>query len=360
MHMRKTVAIDASLVLSPKGGDASYWTGLVKALAEARQDFDFLLLTNATALPNVPNLPPNFRWRKIPGASSRWFSLVSAPLAARRSRASAYHTQYSLSPLAKNGITTIHDVSVFIGPEWFRPRDRFLLSRSLPSSVKRAAKIITVSNTSKSDIVKHLRVPANKIAVTLLAADSAFRPMAREDAHAATQRLDLPDPYILSVSTQWPRKNFQLAYDAVEKLSPAVPHKLVVTGRFDAGARPRQDRIHPTGFLPMDTLPSLYSMAQLYICTSHYEGFGIPVLEAMASGTPVLTSAGGALREVAADAAIVMDDMSAAAWASKIEELLNDSSILAELRQRGLERAAQFSWSKTAQRTLEVYREVTQ
>ncbi len=360
MNMRKTVAIDASLVLSPKGGDASYWTGLVKALTEAGQEFDFLLLTNAPTLPNVPNLPPNFKWLQISGASSRWFSLVAAPLAARRNRANAYHTQYTLSPLAKHGITTIHDVSVFIGPEWFRPRDRFLLSRSLPSSAKRAAKVITVSNASKTDIVKHLRVPPTKVAVTLLAADPAFRPIAQMDARAKTQHLDLPDPYLLSVSTQWPRKNFQLAYAAVQMLSPAVPHKLVVTGRFDAGASAHQKRIHATGFLPTDTLPSLYSMAQLYICTSHYEGFGIPILEAMASGTPVLTSAGGALREVAADAAIVMDDMSPAGWASKIEELLGDSSILAELRQRGLERAAQFTWSKTAQRTLEVYREVTQ
>jgi glycosyltransferase involved in cell wall biosynthesis len=357
--MRPVVAIDATLVGSERTGDATYWTCLVEAIGEIESEFDYLLLSNAPKPVDVPNLPGNFQWVSLKCAHPRWFSMVTMPLAARRLGAKAFHTQYSLSPLARNGITTIHDVSFFVGPEWFKPRDRAILRRFVPSSARRAKKVITVSESSKRDILRYIDVPANKIEVTPLAAPKIFKP-AGQEAKKALDGLSIQLPYILSVSAQWPRKNFDLAYRAVELLPASVPHQFVVTGRFEWGARPKSARVKPTGFLPQSELPALYTFASLYLCTSHYEGFGIPILEAMACGVPVLTSAGGALREVAGDAAVVMDEMDAESWAAKITSLLDDSSMLDELRRRGFERASQFTWHETARRTLKAYSEVVQ
>jgi glycosyltransferase involved in cell wall biosynthesis len=357
---QRTIAIDATLVGAPKSGDATYWTSLVEALAGVADGFTFLLISNAPKPPDVPALPPNFRWVPLKPRPSRWFSLVTLPLAARRLGASALHTQYNLSPLADNGITTIHDVSFFIGPQWFRPRDRFLLRRFVPASARRAKKVITVSATSKGEISKHLRIDESKIAVTHLAAHPRFHPFSAEESRPILEKYGVARPYILSVSTQWPRKNFALAYDAVSLLPDSIPHKLVVTGSYDWGAKPLTDHIVATGFIPNSDLPALYSQADLYLCTSHHEGFGVPNLEAMACGAPVLTSAGGALPEIAGDAAAVMADMTSHSWAHRIEALLGDSSILSDLRRRGIERAKEFTWDETARRTLAVYREVAQ
>lgn len=356
--MPPLIALDATLVGSEKTGDAVYWTCLVEALGKAAPDFDFLLLSNAERPSDVPVLPANFHWVRVRARSMRWLSLVVLPLKARRLGASVFHTQYNLSPLARGGITTIHDVSFFVGPEWFRPRDRVLLQRFVPGSARRARKVITVSESSKRDILRYIEIPEIKVAVTPLAAHERFKPAPVEESRLVLSSLGIEQPYLLSVGTQWPRKNFGLVFEAVRALPPEVAHRLVVTGKFEWGARPSTDRVVQTGYLPAAQLPSLYSRASLYLCSSHYEGFGIPILEAMACGAPVLTSAGGALREVAGDAAVVMEDMNPPAWTARILELIADSSMLEDLRRRGFERARQFSWSDTARRTLEVYREV--
>lgn len=356
--MPPLIALDATLVGSEKTGDAVYWTCLIEALTERGSDFGFLLLSNAKQPADVPSLPPNFRWVHIPCRPTRWQSLVTLPLKARRLGAVAFHTQYNLSPLARRGITTIHDVSFFVGPEWFRPRDRAILQRFVPSSARRAKKVITVSESSKRDILRYIPIQPSQVAVTPLAAHRRFQPQPEADCREVLGDLRIVEPYLLSVGTQWPRKNFSLAYEAVRMLPQELPHRLVVTGRFDWGDAPQSERVSLTGYLDSARLPAVYSRANLYLCPSHYEGFGIPILEAMACGAPVLTSAGGSLREVAADAAVVMADMTPSAWTAKIVELLGDSSILDDLRRRGFERARQFTWSETARRTLEVYREV--
>src|SRR5687767_6719140 len=120
------VAIDARLVGGTATGDSTYWLGLLYGLSQIATDFKFLLISNAKAPPKIPQ-SDNFRWMTVPARSNRWWSLVRFPLAARKAGAGVSHTQYNLSPLVgRSGITTIHDVSFFIGPEWFQPKDRFL------------------------------------------------------------------------------------------------------------------------------------------------------------------------------------------------------------------------------------------
>ncbi|MBA3724917.1 MAG: glycosyltransferase family 4 protein [Armatimonadetes bacterium] len=354
---RTLIAIDGTLVLGESTGDSTYWTGLLSGLAEVESEFEFILLSDWSKPPNLDLPEERFSWLKLPNRGRRWFSHVTMPLAARKLGASAFHTQYTLSPLARSGITTIHDVSFFIGPQWFKPKDRFLLQKSTPISARRAAKVITVSETSKRDIVRFLRVPEDKVAVTYNAAQPHSRPT---EPGPVLKALGIERPYLLTIGARWPRKNITLAIEAAGLLPEPLPHKLVAIGKEGWGAVGGNPRVISTGYLPGELLPAVYSGADLYLFPSHYEGFGIPMLEAFACGTPVLSSKGGALPEVSAGAAEIMSDATPAAWSAKIQELLADSSKLAQMRERGFARAAQFSWKETARRTLEVYREVCQ
>ncbi|MBV6504357.1 MAG: D-inositol-3-phosphate glycosyltransferase [Fimbriimonadales bacterium] len=350
-------ALDASLVGTENTGDSAYWAGLIGALGRVAPNDEFLLLSNAQPPSWVSDLPANLRWIVLPPRPGRWLSAVTMPLAAKRLGARTFHTQYSLSPLARNGVTTIHDVSFFVGPEWFRWKDRLLLRALVPGSARRARKVITVSEASKADIVRHLRVPAQKVAVTYNAPDPRFQPVGEADQEATLERLGIRRPFLLTIGTRWPRKNLRLAIAAAGMLPESLPHRLVVVGKQGWGEEGSNPRVVATGYVPNDVLPALYSAADLYLCPSHYEGFGIPIVEAFACGTPVITSPGGALREVAGGAAEVMDDWTAEAWSSKIVELLSDSSKLHAMRERGLARARDFSWEKTAALTVDVYRE---
>ncbi|MGI8924965.1 MAG: glycosyltransferase family 4 protein [Fimbriimonadales bacterium] len=354
---RTLIAIDATLVLGENTGDSTYWTGLLSGLADIESEFDFVLLSDQDKPPNLDLPEERFTWTMLPKRRSRWFSRVTLPVAARKLGAGAFHTQYSLSPLARNGITTIHDVSFFIGPEWFKPKDRFLLRRSVPASAMRAVKVITVSETSKRDIVSYLRVPPGKVAVTYNAAQPYFRPT---EPGPVLKSLGIDSPYLLTIGARWPRKNIALAIQAAALLPERLSHKLIVTGKEGWGDEGESPRVVSTGYLANEQLPALYSGASIYLLPSHYEGFGLPMLEAFACGTPVLSSSGGALPEVSAGAAEIMNEATPGAWAAKIQELLADSSKLAEMRDRGFARAAQFSWQETARRTLDVYREVCQ
>ncbi|MEA2552551.1 MAG: hypothetical protein QOJ65_727 [Fimbriimonadaceae bacterium] len=282
------------------------------------------------------------------------------PLFARRMGASAIHTQYSLSPLAGGiGITTIHDVSFFVGPQWFKPKDRAILRASVPASVKRAARVLTVSETSRGEIEQFIPSASGKVRVTPLAAHPALRAQKKATARQYVKKaLGVESPYVLSVGTKWPRKNVQLAVRAAGLLPPELAHKLVLTGKAGWGEQGVGGRVVSTGYVSVEDLAALYSAADLYLAPSFHEGFGIPVIEAFLCGCPVLSSSGGALPETAGDAAVVEPTWEPEHWARSIEDLLGDSSKLDGLRARGFERAKRFSWEETARKTLEVYREV--
>lgn len=353
-----TIAIDARLAGGDATGDSTYWTGLLHGLAELNPSLDFLLFSNRERPSGIPE-SDRFRWIHLKAKHSRSWSWVRFPLAARRMRARAIHTQYNLSPLCgKRGITTIHDVSFFIGPEWFPESDLAVLKRFVPPSARRAAKVITVSETSKSEIAKFIPGVAEKTVVAPLAPHPEIVPMIRERGQVAVKEMGIEGPFLLTVSTRWPRKNMALAIDACELLDGRFPHRLVLTGKPGWGDEKLGKRTHAAGYVTHAQLSALYAAADLYLAPSRHEGFGLPVLEAFACGCPVLCSAGGALPEVAGDAGEVIPSWAAEDWAQTISESLDDSSKLAAMRERGKRRAARFSWRKTAEIHAQIYAEV--
>ncbi len=286
--------------------------------------------------------------------------MVSFPLAARRLGAKAFHTQYSMSPLVGDrGITTIHDVSFFIGPSWFSASDRAILQKTVPSAVKRAAKVITVSESSRKEIEQFIPQAKGKVIVTALACPPWIERMPREQATSVMrEKFGETGPYILTLSTQWPRKNMQLAIDAVEGLPSDKPHRLLLTGKAGWGGINPGKRSKSLGYVEQHFLSAIYSAADLYLCPSRHEGFGLPVLEAFHSGCPVLASSGGSLPEVVANAGVIEPSWEANQWTKTILGLLNNPSKLDEMRGRGYEVERLYTWESTARRTITAYSEV--
>lgn len=345
------VAIDARLIGAGATGDSTYWLGLIHGLARLRPRFRIVLFSNA---PLPAPVPGGFEVRVVRARSPRWWSLVSFPLAARQLGARAIHTQYALSPLVgARGVTTIHDVSFLIEPAWFRPKDRFLLRTTVPSSARRAARVITVSESSQLEISFHLKLPKSQIVVTPLALNPAFSP--------PDQFNPVPDaqPYLLAVGTVWPRKNLRLALEAVERLPADLPHRLKVVGKSGWGDLPAGPRAERLGYVSDMELARLYAGASALIVPSLHEGFGLTLLEAFAFGCPVVCGTGGALLETGGDAVLALPDYRVETWAAGIEALLRDSGKVETLRARGRERVRQFDWQETARLTAEVYDEVS-
>lgn len=353
------VALDARLVAGASTGDSTYWTGLLYGMARIDPGLRVLLFSNAARPSEIPE-SPNFEWIRLPARNARWWSYVAFPLAARRRGAGAIHTQYSLSPLAgRRGITTVHDVSFFIGPEWFRPRDRQILSLTVPASCRRAAKVLAVSKTCAEEIGRYIPAAKGKTVVTYNACPPWIQAVPPDEARAyVREKLGVSEPYLLTVGTRWPRKNMELAVRAADRLPGDLPHRLVVTGKYGWGGDELGKRGLAVGYVSNEALACLYSAADLYLAPSRHEGFGIPLLEAFRCGCPVLCSTGGALPEVADGAAIVERSWEPADWASAIAAALADSSNLTAMRARGREREKAFTWQETARRTCDVYREV--
>jgi len=257
-------------------------------------------------------------------------------------------------------VITICDVTPLLFPEAHGRMNVWHHRFVLPAILRQADHIITISEASKQDIVRFYRIAEEKVTVTLLAAGRSFGSAVPLSAARQAVR-----PYLLNVGTLEPRKNLPCllrAYAAARQ--KGLPHRLVVTGAAGWGASPLARLVAElhldadvsfTGFIPDDELPGLYAGAEFFIYPSLYEGFGLPVLEAMASGTPVITSNCSSLPEVAGDAALLVDPRSEAELCSAMLKLAGNRELLGAMRAKGLVQAARFSWERTAQETWGVY-----
>ncbi len=256
-------------------------------------------------------------------------------------------------PLAVAAQTvTIHDLSVLDHPEWFTSSFRLWYLFLLPRLARRARSVLTVSEHSRRSIIRKLRLPEDK--VTAIPDGVNLRQFHPCDPTPVRAKYELREPYILFVGSLDPRKNLERLLQAWARLGEFKDLDLVIVGSqgnvFRPVAIPRARRhIRFLGYVPDEDLPGLYAGATFFIMPSLFEGFGLAVLEAMACGTPVITSHAGALPEVAGDAAIQVDPTSVEAMAEAMRTLLLDEGLRSALRQKGMERACKFSWERSAQ-----------
>jgi glycosyltransferase involved in cell wall biosynthesis len=265
-------------------------------------------------------------------------------------------------------VVTVHDLAFQRFPELF-PRDwRWLYRAGLRAAVKRADAILVPSQSTADDLMASTSIPGSRVHVTPLApSPSTLREDQREDPKDVFERLRVTQPYVLSVGTLEPRKNLVRLVRAYRQVAPDVPHMLVLTGArgwhaeaLDAElARPGPGTIVWTNEVSDGELDVLYRGADVFTYPSLYEGFGLPVVEAMARGVPTLTSDTSSLPEVAGDAALLVDPTDVSEIADGLARLLTDHAYAEDLRQRGLQRAATFTWAATARATLDVYRQLT-
>jgi glycosyltransferase involved in cell wall biosynthesis len=264
-------------------------------------------------------------------------------------------------PIAvRRQVVTIHDCAFFDQAHCFSRAFAAWYQFLVPRLARAARRIITVSEFSKQRIVELCRVPAEKVAVVESGVGSQFRPHSAEQIDAARARLSLPKDYILCVGSLEPRKNLVRLLQAWRHVQPRLDGlSLVLAGAKshvfrDAGLPEPPADVHLVGYLSDDLLPAVYAGARMFVYPSLYEGFGLPVLEAMASGVPVVTSDVTALPEVAGDAAVTVDPLSAESIAEGMERLAGNERLRAALVDRGLARASQFSWERAAKETWHV------
>lgn len=285
--------------------------------------------------------------------------------------ATLFHaTEHLLLPLRDvPTVLTVHDLIFRRYPAHHKRLNRWYLNATMPLFCRRAGHIIAVSEQTKRDVVAAYGIPAGKVTVIYEAADPRFQPQSAAAITAARSRFGLPDRYVLFVGTIEPRKNLGRVLAAFEQLhAERLTDALVIVGKrgwlYDdffarLEASPAKQAVIFPGFVPDANLPAVYAGAQALAFPSEFEGFGLPVLEAMACGAPVVCSSTSSLPEVAGEAAVLVDPLDQEALTDGLRRILANPALADDLRARGLAQAAHFSWERAAEETLAVYRRLT-
>jgi glycosyltransferase involved in cell wall biosynthesis len=301
--------------------------------------------------------PENVRLTQLDAPPVTWKHLA-LPLALRRDRRDVFHSPTGTLPLWApcRQVVTIHDLFAAVEPGWFAPRVGFQLRTTQRRAAHAASHVIAVSNRTRRDLMERFKVPASKISVVYNGVDHArFRP-AEVDAEAVARRYRVRYPFILCVGSLMPWRNAPRLLRAAARLDLG----LLFVGRDIWGTDPTQrlaadngwDWARFAGYVPDAELPELYTAARVFAYPSLYEGFGIPPLEAMACGTPVVASTAGAMPEVLGNAALLVDPVDENQLAEALSAAADDRGTL---RRRGLAQAARYDWHRAAAGTWRVY-----
>jgi len=366
------IAIDYTPAYEQGGGIGRYVRELVTALAKLDSVSQYrLFVAGAKTLPAAPGA--NFTWSPTK-ISPRWWARVwhraqiPLPIELFTGRVNLFHaTDFTLPPTLCRTILTVHDLSFVRVPETTSPTLKHYLDKVVPRSIKRADHILADSQATKDDLIALYNTPSDKVTVLLSGVEPRFRPI--DDLNSLERvrvRYALPDrPYILSVGTVQPRKNYVRLVEALGALrGQGIDVSLVIVGAPGWLAEPIYETIKKlrlsefvrfTGFADDADLPALYTGAVCVALPSLYEGFGLPVLEAMACGTPVLTSNVSSLPEVAGDAALLVNPHETQAIADGLMRLITDSALRNQLTARGYQQAARFTWDRSARELQAVY-----
>lgn len=382
----KRVVLDGLPLQVRSAGIATYTAGLVRTVAALAPDVEFVLLgmlpaglkilrAQAAAEQLLLDRPANLRhWGSLLFPFVMGYPAPGARLLALESvvgKCDVFHgTNYALPRGCRaRRVVTIHDLALLRSPQLGTDA----LSRFVRRTARSAAEadgIIADSESTRRDLIELLGLPAQKLRVIYPGFDPAFQVLPEEAARdRVCQRFGLSGPYILHVGTLEPRKNLEMLVKAYARLrrERQIPHRLVLVGargwkyeslfhcidRLDS-----PDAVCYLGPVPASDLPALYNAAELFVYPSLYEGFGLPPLEALACGTPVVTSNISSLPEVVGDAACLVDPSDEPGLASAIAGILGDAELRRRMRERGLAQARRFSWERCARETLALYREL--
>jgi glycosyltransferase involved in cell wall biosynthesis len=375
------VGIDVTSALTQGGGIGRYTRELIHALSHDTSFAEQFDITFFSARPpaNTPVLNPLPTHPAITHKPAfvdekwlyrLWYRLrFPLPVQTFTGRLNLFHSpDFVLPPLAGNipSLLTVHDLSFLHYPKTFTPALVNYLNNVVPWSVGRATHILADSIATQNDLVTLWHTPVEKITVLYSGVNPRFSPVNDPaEIENIRQKYKLGDaPWILSVGTVQPRKNYQLLIQAFGKIAHRFPHNLVITGGkgwlfedilAEVQAQGLDGRVIFTGFVDDKDLPAIYSGATLLAFPSLYEGFGLPILEAMACGTPVINSDASCLPEVAGDCTVQLAPESADAWASALANLLEDQALREHLIQAGFEQIKQFTWKRSAEQLLSIY-----
>ncbi|MBN2391757.1 MAG: glycosyltransferase family 4 protein [Anaerolineae bacterium] len=391
---QRLVAFNAHLLSAGdsyrSAGIAVYVTNLLRGLAAVESNLRYqVLLGDQRLSPADFDLPVRFSRVSTAHPVKRilWEQGV-LPVLLRRLGAELLHAPAFVGPLLSScpQVITVHDLSFLRHPEFFRRGNRLYLRTLTGVACRRAAAVIAVSRFTATEIQHLLRVPAARIHTIYHGIDPRFHPLPPAEVVAFRRGMQLPDRFVLYLGTLEPRKNLKQLVRAFALLRDPDVHLVLVGGRGwlyeDIFAEVERlglgERVHFPGFVPTETQALWYNAAEAFAYISHYEGFGFPVAEALACGTPTLTMATTSLPEAGGDGVLLIDpgdqtpsaaapdagaatagaESTEAAIADGLHRLLVDAPLRAELRQRGLAHAARFSWAETARQTEALYRQV--
>jgi glycosyltransferase involved in cell wall biosynthesis len=309
--------------------------------------------------------------RLLPGLMLAGGPMIT--LAAHALRLEVVHDPVGASPFTLGRwagrytrVLTVHDSIAYRYPEGYPALNSFLHRRFVPATLPHVDGVITDSAYSRADVKRFLRWPQDRTWVVPLGVAARFQPVSASEATAIAARFGLSEPFVLTVGAQQARKNVARVVAALAELRRRHPSvTLAVAGgsqwayrglRDAVASLGMEDRVRWLGHVPDTDLPALYSAATVFAFPSLYEGFGLPVLEAFACGTPVVCARATALPELAADAALLAAPDDQTEWVGVLDRVLADARLRGELRERGQLRAAEFTWERTARETVAVYR----
>ncbi len=354
-------------------GIGTYIRNLLRQLARLDRETEFVLLCRPEDREALACLGQNFRAVPEPAGNYSVTEQVRIPLALRRERVTLFHAPHYVLPrlVSVPSVVTIHDCIHLMFPEYLPGRLALTYARaSIATAARRSTRVLTVSESSKTDILRFVDLPPEKIDVIYNAYDERFgEEPSTEAVDGVRERYQLSGEFVLYAGNVKPHKNLERLIEAFALVRQrGLDHvRLVLIGddisKYASLRRAvHRHRLHGhvrfLGYLPDETLAVMYRLASVFVFPSLYEGFGLPPLEAMASGTPVVTSNVSSLPEVTDDAALLVDPYDPAAIADGLTRALTDAALRRDLRARGLARARQFSWEASARRIREIYGEV--
>ncbi|MFC2054636.1 glycosyltransferase family 4 protein [Chloroflexota bacterium] len=369
------IGIDATALPPQPGGAGNYIIQLIRSLASLETDSHFTVFAyqSGYGLFDVPT-SPQLDWFLFPDKSPArrlLWEQTTLPRLVRRSNVALLHSLHYTKPLSLScaSVVTFHDMTFFLYPHLHTRSKRIFFPTAIRLSARLADALIAVSENTKKDAVRLLGVPGDKITAIPHGVGEEFHPITDtrllEDIR---RKYSLPQDFILNVGVVEPRKNLTLLLKSYQRLhSQGISLPLVIVGGLGwmyedvfrlVESLGIKEQVHFTGYVSSHDLPIVYNLSRVFVYPSIYEGFGLPPLEAMACGTPVITTAVSSMPEHVGDAGILIPPQDEKALTNALQKLINDSTIQEELSSKGPERASQFTWKRTAQETLKVYQSV--